>query len=323
MKKRMAALLALGLLGCGSSNSSQSGFSGSTVQVNVLHYNDSNSALVSEDNFGGVARFATVLKREQGRGPSLTLSAGDNLGAGAQFQASLDHGVPFFEATAMDLLGVQASAVGPGEFYYGPGAFGQFLAGVNLPFLSVNLDVSAEPTLAPVVKSSVVRVQGIPVTIIGVTTPRLAFTSTPGDVLVSEQLAALTQAEIDRAGPLVVVLANLPDLASARELVRQLHGLDLLVSASANEILANPGQVLVPGDEASAPYPAWEGNVPIVFTGPNFHYLGRLTLTLDEQGVVRSAEGGPVRVAGGTEIDAVRPDPVSYTHLTLPTKRIV
>ena len=242
MKIKWIALgLALALWGCGSQTDTQLTANQATV-LEVLHYNDSNSALVSSDDFGGVARFATVVKRERAAaGECLLLSGGDNLGAGAQFQASLEQGPPFFEATAMRQLGVTSSAIGPGEFYYGPETFARFLQRLDIPFLSCNLDFSAEPSLSGLglVGRRVVQVGGRDISLIGVTTPRLAFTATPGGVVLDEQLAARVQAEVDRSGPLVVVEANLGTLprrapwpvncATASPL-----GLVILLSASAS-----------------------------------------------------------------------------------------
>ena len=324
--KWLALPLALSLWGCGSQSDPQlpPGTTGVTV-LEVLHYNDSNSALISNDDFGGVARFATVVKRERASGAALLLSGGDNLGAGAQVQASLEQGPPFFEATAMRQLGVTASAIGPGEFYYGPGTFARFLQGLDIPFLSCNLNFSAEPSLAglPLVGRRLVQVAGRDISLIGVTTPRLAFTSTPGAVVVDEQLAVRVQAEIDRSGPLVVVQANLATLAEARALAGQLRGVDLLVSASTSEVLANAGDLLVPGDQVAGAYPVWENGIPIVFTGGNFHYLGHLQLLLDGQGNPLGALGRPIRVAGGSQSDAVLPDPEMEQSVEAPLRQIL
>lgn len=320
--------LALALCGCGGDSASTTlpaGANGAAV-LNILHYNNSNSALVSNDDFGGVARFATVVKRARAAsGDCLLLSGGDNLGAGAQFQASLEQGPPFFEATAMREIGVTASAIGPGEFYYGPDTFARFLAGLEIPFLSSNLDFSREPSLAGLglVGRRVVTVGGREVSLIGVTTPRLAFTSTPRGVVVDEQLVARVQAEVERSGPLVVVLANLTDLVSARALARQLRGVDLLVSASTTEVLANPGDLLVPGDQVAGAYPVWENGIPIVLTGANFHYLGHLQLLLDGQGQVLSAVGRPTRVADARQAEGVPPDPILEQRVETPLRQIL
>jgi 2',3'-cyclic-nucleotide 2'-phosphodiesterase (5'-nucleotidase family) len=311
--KKTILLLATSLLlsGCGSDSDRETG-SPAAFRLNILHYNDANSALVPEGDFGGAARFTTVLKREQGRGPALSLSAGNNLGPGAQFQASREKGTPFFDALAMNQMGLAASGVGPGEFYYGPDTFRAFVSGTLVPFLSANMDLSSVGG-AP---GTIVTVDGRSILLVGATAPAIRTISSPAGVSVSEDVVVSVQRHIDAAQqPIVVVIANLGGLEATRELARALRGVDVLVSAGA-ELLANSGQALVPGDTVSGSYPALEraadGRViPIVVTGGEYRYLGRLGVTFDPEGEIVALDGtsGPIRIAGGGQPDAVAPDP--------------
>ena len=80
-------------------------------------------------------------------------------------------------------------------------------------------------------------------------------------------------------------------------------------------MLANDGDVLIPGDTADRPYPEIATDldgvgVPVV-TGPgDYTYIGRLILGFDADGNLIEIGGGsgPVRVAGGDNPDAVVPD---------------
>jgi 5'-nucleotidase/UDP-sugar diphosphatase len=87
-------------------------------------------------------------------------------------------------------------------------------------------------------------------------------------------------------------------------------------SERSNELQANPGDLLIPGDVAFAPYPllvddAGGQKVPLVSTTANYRYIGRLTVSFDKQGnliAVDKTRSRPFRVAGGNQPDAVRPD---------------
>jgi len=109
------------------------------VVLTLLHNNDGESALFESEaadgqSYGGIAPFATVvgdLKASATTGPpampgakrvELMVSSGDNFLAGAAFQASLDKGVPYYDAIGMSLIGYDASAIGNHEFDFGPDA---------------------------------------------------------------------------------------------------------------------------------------------------------------------------------------------------------
>jgi hypothetical protein len=100
--------------------------------LTLLHNNDGESQLLNAgdgvEEFWGVARFATVvrhLKKEAIKGPRqrwlsrfgpnrgvVLVSSGDNFLAGAEFNASLQKGIPFSDAMALDLIGYNAIAIG-------------------------------------------------------------------------------------------------------------------------------------------------------------------------------------------------------------------
>jgi 5'-nucleotidase len=166
--------------------------------LTVLHNNDGESQLINAgeglEDFGGAARFTMLvrnLKFEAEHGPRsetlhrggkrgvIMVSSGDNFLAGPEFNASLDKGIPFFDSIAMDAIGYDAIAIGNHEFDFGPEILADFISGFvsDAPFLSANLDVSAEPDLQDLVnagriaKSTVVEVRGERIGIVGATTP--------------------------------------------------------------------------------------------------------------------------------------------------------
>lgn len=311
------------------------------VYVTLLHNNDGESALLTStiegEPFGGVAPFATMVEklrregdRDRGRTDrvSLVVSSGDNYLASAQFQASLEKGRPFYDAIAMDLIGYDGIAIGNHEFDFGPDVLADFIKSFRHKtfFLSSNLDFSGEPSLdrlerrGKIADSIVVRKDGERFGIIGATTELLPIISSPRNVVVDEVLPAV-QAEIQklrRKGiDKIILISHLQSVNEDLALASQLDEVDIMVAGGGDELLANPDDLLVPGDAPSTfgPYPliATDVNgteVPVVTTSGGYRYVGRLQVGFDKRGnIVEIADtSGPVRVTSGTLPDAVKPD---------------
>ncbi|MPZ25212.1 MAG: bifunctional metallophosphatase/5'-nucleotidase [Micromonosporaceae bacterium] len=320
--------------------------------LTVLHNNDGESRLVNapgNPDFGGVARFATLvdaLRREATAGPppagqagnrgALLVSSGDNFLAGPEFNASLDKGVPFYDSLALRAIGYDAMAIGNHEFDFGPDVLADFVVGFSLrgpPFVSANLDFSDEPRLAAlartgtIVASTVVRERGVPVGIVGATTPALASISSPRNVKVLPDVAGIVQDEVDALTAdgvdTVVLISHLQGLGEDRELIPMLRDVDVAIAGGGDELLASDDTPLVPGDAISLDpvtgeplrYPLFvpdaDGvDVPVVTTAGDYKYVGRLVVNFDRDGRVLGVDGasGPVRVSGVAP-DAVAPDP--------------
>jgi 5'-nucleotidase len=311
--------------------------------LTILHNNDGESQLINagdgREDFGGVARFATLVENlradalldpplpaQAARG-SLLISAGDNFLAGPEFNASLNSGVPFFDTLAIELIGYDAAAIGNHEFDFGPDILRDFLDGFSpanpLKFLSANLDFSGESALAPLVgsrlaSSTVIEVGGRQIGIVGATTPNLPFISSPRDVVVNA-VAPAVQDEVDAltlAGVEIIILtSHLQSIDEEIALITQLRGVDVSIAGGGDELLANPADLLIPGDSADRPYPVWSTDrdgvqVPVVGGPGDYTYVGRLICGFDADGnlVEVDAGSGPVRVAGGENPDAVEPD---------------
>jgi 5'-nucleotidase/UDP-sugar diphosphatase len=309
------------------------------VQLTLLHNNDGESALlesiISGQPFGGVAPFATVVQelRKQGERGSdqvaLLVSSGDNFLAGAQFQASLDKGVPYYDAIAMDIIGYDAIAIGNHEFDFGPDVFGNFVRSFEskTPFLSANLDFSDEPGLRALVRQGRIAAsvslveEGRSFGIIGATTEFLPIISSPRDVIVNEVLPAV-EAEIDklqrRGINKIILISHLQSILEDLDLVAMLDDIDIVVAGGGDELLANDDDLLVPGDEGTVfgAYPIIATDVdgtevPVVTTSGSYRYVGQLVVDFDSLGnVVEIDDGsGPVRVTTGAFDDAVVANP--------------
>jgi 5'-nucleotidase len=324
----------------------------SDFTLTILHNNDGESKLLgapASADFGGVARFATLVDdlkdaAVKGRAPAgqanrrgvIMLSSGDNFLAGPEFQASLDKGVPFYDSIALREIGYDAMAIGNHEFDFGPDVLADFIAGFGKhgpEFVSANLDVSAEPRLAQlaedgtIVASTVVIENDEPIGIVGATTPALPSISSPRNVVVSEDVAGLVQDQVDlltsQRVDKIILISHLQNIAEDQALIPTLHNVDVAIAGGGDELLANPGDLLVPGDVVSVdpvtgrprPYPTIATDadgvtVPIITTAGDYKYVGRLIVNFDRNGHVLGVDGssGPVRVSGVAP-DAVAADP--------------
>lgn len=294
--------------------------------LTVLHNNDGESQLINAgdglEDYGGIARFKTLsdqLKQEAADSGNVyvMVSSGDNFLPGPEFNVSLDLGT-YFDARGIGLIGYDALAMGNHDFDAGPIIYSEFISdtkGNMPPFLSANLDFSNQQELLDlelegrVAASTIVNVgQDVSIGIIGATTENLGFISSPGTVIVNDVLPAVQaevaalQAENVRS---IILISHLQGIEEDSVLASQLSGIDIMIAGGGDELLANDGDLLIPGDEddVHSAYPMvvedLDGlNVPVVTSKGNYTYLGRLNVEFDAAGNVLSFNGGPVRVAG-------------------------
>jgi 5'-nucleotidase len=318
--------------------------------LTILHNNDGESQLIDAgsdlEDFGGVARFINVVRearvaaRFEGR-ESILVSSGDNFLAGPEFTAGLTNGV-FYDALALDDLGYDAIALGNHDFDFGPDLLAEFIESYRRPgkppYLGANLDFSGEPALQAlfedgvIAPSTVVREGGERIGIIGAITPSLNLISSPRNVVVDPDLAGVVQAEVEaltaKGVDKIVMISHLQDIDEELALAGELTGVDVIVAGGGDEILANEDDLLVPNDLVAGPYPRTaldaEGKtVPVVTTGGNYKYLGELTVQFDRDGNVISFFGGPIRVAGGDNPDAVPSDRRMQRRVVDPVEEFV
>jgi 5'-nucleotidase len=329
--------------------------------LTLLHNNDGESQLLNAgvglEDFGGAGRFATVVRKQRldahkdGCGAfadpgrlrhgTVVLSSGDNFLASPEFEASLQGGVPFFDSILLSLIRYDAVAIGNHEFDFGPAVLADFIEGVSprIPFLSANLDVSGEARLQAladqgrIAATRVVVKGGRAVGIVGATTPDLPFISSPGEVIANEVLPAV-QANVDALSAfgikIIVLSSHLQSVNEDLDLIAQLRGVDVAIAGGGDELLANPDDLLIPGDEeiVFGPYPliaqdADGRDVPVITTPGDYRYVGRLDVRFGARGDVVAAAGGPVRVAGGDEPDAVRPNRLVEKKVVEPVQAFV
>lgn len=319
-----------------------------TFRLTILHTNDTESKLLypssALQSYGGAARFKT--KADQLRvaasaeGGVVMVSSGDNFLAGPEFNASLSlpAGSRYYDALALQAIGYDAICLGNHDFDFGPEVLASFINGFTdgTKFLSANLDCSAEPSLASLVGSGRIAkrttsvANGVTIGFVGATTPDLPFLSSPGDVVVDPNFATAIQAEVDALTASgvkhIVVLTHLQGISVERALAAQLRDVDVLVAGGGDELLWNPGQLLVPDDAIDAnsdgvpdirygSYPLYETDstgrpLPIVTTRGDYRYVGRCVVDFDADGMVLSVDpsSGPVRVVSTAQTDGVVED---------------
>jgi len=328
-------------------------------RLHLLHTNDTESKLLypssSQQSYGGAARFKTMVDLLRGEAADaddavLMVSSGDNFLAGPEFNASLSlpAGSRFYDSIALQAIGYDAVCLGNHDFDFGPEVLSEFVSGFTdgTPFLSSNLGFAAEPSLQNLVelnriaKSVRVVKDGVTIGIVGATTPDLPFISSPGDVTISPDVLGAIQSEVDAMTKdgvkHVIVLTHLQGIAVERALAPQLRDVDILVAGGGDELLWNPGQLLVPDDATDAngdgvpdarygPYPIYETRadgvlLPIVTTRGDYRYVGRLIVDFDADGDVIAVDpaSGPVRVAAANLPGGVAEDPVVKAAVTDP-----
>ena len=283
--------------------------------LQLLHFSDAEAGMLAAQT---APRLAALVDRfEDEFVNSITLAGGDNFLPGPFLAAGTDDGVRTVFNTvtgsnvtgtmpiaAVDialhnLIGVQASTVGNHEFDLGSNVLvaafggGSGFAGAQFPYLSANLDVSADnalkaryiDTLATagleeasslkgrLVPSAVIRENGEAIGLVGATTQLLESISSPSGTRVRdndnvrsddmELLAAQLQPVIDdliaQGVNKIILLAHLQVLANEKLLATKLSGVDIILAAGSNSRLGDANDIAVafPGHAASfaEPYP--------------------------------------------------------------------
>lgn len=332
---RLLATLSI-LASCGSATAQ--------LTLTVLHNGDGESQLINaagQPNFGGVARFKTLvdtLRAASTTDALLTINAGDSYLAGPEYTVGVNDGI-FYDAVAFAALGYDASAIGNHEFDFGPDVLESFLLTVdansgNTAFVSNNLDFTNEPGLlareaaGQISDYKVFDFAGTKVGVIGATTPNLPFISSPRDTIVGQMVATEVQSDIDTLQGMgvniIILVSHLQGISEEAAVVNATSGLDIVIAGGGDDLLANAGALLVPGDTIDGSYPRLESDlggrtVRIVSTDGNYKYVGRLVAEFDASGEIVSvdAASGPVRVSGVAP-DAVTPDPALQSGVVDP-----
>ncbi|ETX13985.1 5'-nucleotidase [Roseivivax halodurans JCM 10272] len=283
-------------------------------ELTILHTNDFHdrfepisaydSTCSEEDNaagecFGGIARLVTAVEaaRAEAETDVLLLDAGD------WFQGSLfftEYGGAL-AAEFMSGLDYDAMAVGNHEFDNGPEGLAEFLDGVEFPVLSANIDVSRSNVLADRVGSSAVieTESGARIGVVSVLAEDTPETSSPGQNVVFSPIVEAAQAEIDslsEQGVDKIVLLTHVGFKQDQRLAEEVSGADVVIGGHSHTLLGDM-------EGAADSYPATVGEVPIYTAYAYGKYLGKITLTFDDEGNVTDAGGAPILLDASVEED--------------------
>ncbi len=321
-----------------------------TYWLTILHNNDGESAIVEDDGEGGVNRFRNVVRAERKEAKknstaakkrsSIFVSSGDNFLASPAFAASQADDV-YYDARALNILRYDAIALGNHDFDFGPEVLADFIESFpnkkRPPYLSSNINFKGETSLQDLVnsgaiaKSTVVTKRGEKIGIIGATTPNLPFISSPGDVVVRENVAKNVQKQVKRLRKQgvnkIVLISHLQGIEEDIALASMIRGVDVMVAGGGDELLASDGDALLPSDEEDeennetgedgadgipdalyGDYPQYAMDaagkkIPVVTTSGSYGYLGKLVVGFDAKGrvvKVNNTKSGPVRVVSPT-----------------------
>jgi 2',3'-cyclic-nucleotide 2'-phosphodiesterase (5'-nucleotidase family) len=330
-------LSALTVAGCNDSDSDDPTPEATPFTLQLLHFADvdggGTAAMFNVDNFSAlVDHFRSKLPDN-----TLLVSSGDNYIPGPIFQASSDDRMDAVvgnagngrgETQIQNRLGVQVSAVGNHDLDTGPAGFAGIIKpdgaypGAQFPYISSNIDFTADPATAGLVvaggqeagniggkvaPSAVITVNGERVGLVGAVTPTLPSITSVGSLTIGpanfdgtdasdlDALAAVIQAEVDalRSDQInkIILLSHMQVLDVERELAPRLEGVDIIVGGGSNTILANNGDTLRNGDSAADDYPLLftsPANEPVLLvnTDADYKYLGRLLVDFDDEGVI-------------------------------------
>ncbi len=333
--------------------------------LTLLHVGDQESWLISAQGnvrsttnpdryeyYGGIDRLAGIIELERlsNAGTVLAVNAGDAFLPSVWFKASTSNpalataymgGQDFYDTRALRQIGFNAITFGNHEFDLGPDMAAAFARASATPYLSSNLDFSANASFQALsnVKPSemVTTAGGHKVAIIGATTPLLNKISSPGNVSLKNfdpmasddanlfAMGALVQEQVNLArangATAVVLVSHLQSFQNEAKLIPTLSGIDVVVSGGGHETMANPGDSLVRNFGAEKiginGYPQVlidkDGNKVLAVTSSfGNRYVGVLDLQLDDVTgqVVRDAGGVPV-IGGNTRMQVVSPAVIS------------
>ena len=144
-------------------------------------------------------------------------------------------------------------------------------------------------------------------------TPDVPSISSPGNVKFLADVAGIVNAEAARltaAGVNKIILSShLQNVDSEEALSSSCSNVDIVISGGGDELLANPGDLLVPTSagrrvvKGAYPLPAKDAagaTVPVVTTQGEYRYVGRLTVDFDARRQPgrrpTPTRSGPVRV---------------------------
>ncbi|WP_068785696.1 5'-nucleotidase C-terminal domain-containing protein [Paenibacillus phocaensis] len=282
----IVAGLAAGAAGLPVSAAESAGTGTKDFQLRVLHTNDTHAHL---DN---IARRVTAVNAAR-NDHTLLLDAGDVFSGTLYFNQFNGLADLFF----MNGLKVDAMTFGNHEFDKGPAALAEFIKQAQFPFVSANLDFSADADLKGLSHSELGKpgkegqiypavikdIAGEKVGIIGLTTPETSVLSSPGpDIKFADEVqSAQKQVDALEAEGInkIIVLSHLGYTVD-QKLAEAVDGIDIIVGGHSHTKLSAPEV-----------HHAEQEPTLIVQTGEYNQNLGQLDVTFDSNGKLTAWKG--------------------------------
>lgn len=253
-------------------------------RITLLHMADTHAQIETHPEYmpgeqpeiqqmGGLARLKTAIERERSKAGAATFLVDSGDAVQGSGPAAWSEGEVVIDP--LNALGLDAFVPGNWEPVYGPGRFKQLMAKLKAPVIAYNFhDVATGKRLfAPAVT---VERGGVRVMFVGLADPTTTVRQPPEQVkgLDSTRLEGLRefiQESREREKPDLVVAVTHTGLTVSRQIAREIPEFDVILSGHTHERTSEP---------------ITEGKVIIVEPGSLGSFLGRLDLTLGENGGV-------------------------------------
>ncbi|GGN98039.1 5'-nucleotidase C-terminal domain-containing protein [Saccharibacillus kuerlensis] len=255
-------------------------------ELRILHTNDTHAHL---DN---VARRVTAINTER-NDHTLLLDAGDVFSGTLYFNQYGGLADLYF----MNQLKYDAMVFGNHEFDKGPAGLAPFIKDAKFPFVSSNIDFSADKDLSGFASTTIgepaadgkiypaiiKEINGEKVGIIGLTTSDTIALSSPGDTIQFKDAVESAQKTVDQLTAKgvnkIIALTHL-GYSEDMELAKGVKGIDIIVGGHSHTKLDEP-----------TVYDGGDAPVVIVQTGEYDKNLGKLDAKFDDEGVLTEWKG--------------------------------
>ena len=197
-------------------------------------------------------------------------------------------------------------AIGNHEFDDGPEELLNFIDAINFPILSGNTIASEDSVVHGKFDGyKVFDVGGEQVAVVSVLATDTGETSSPGAAIsFRDEIEYLKEVvpEIEAQGVNKIILLSHVGYKRDQEIAAAVDGIDVIVGGHSHTLLSNSDE------DAAGPYPTMVTNpsgvaVPVVTAYAYSKYLGDLSVTFDDDGVVTAANGDPILLDGSIKPD--------------------
>lgn len=250
-----------------------------------------------------MARIKSAIDSERTKAANILV-----LDAGDQFQGSL-----FFttykgldNAEFMNAIGYDAMALGNHEFDLGQEGLAPFLNKITVPVLAANIETADSSPIHGKYRPYLIKTIGSEkIGIVGLTTPDTVEIARPGkDIrfLDAKEVLQRSITELKTQGATKIIALTHLGYDVDQKLAAEIDGVDMIVGGHSHTLLGGTGL------RASGPYPSLVKNpsgknIPVVTAYAYSQYLGRLVLDFDDDGNLKSATGGPIRLDSSIKPD--------------------